>query len=89
MRAIEGLDRNQLKRISLDLIDKIPVGEIRQDPKTEEDYEIKKLVSEEEYIWFLNLYMKTNKLKPENIKDYVIKPKIVPAEFFTSQSKRS
>jgi hypothetical protein len=31
---------------------------------------------------FFNLYMKTKKLEPEKIKDYVIKQKIVSAEFF-------
>ncbi len=83
------LEVHQLKRICLNLLDKTPVGEIRQDPKTEEDYEIKKPVSEEEYIWFLNLYMKTKKLEPEKVKDYIIKQMIVSAEFFTSHSKRS
>ncbi len=83
-RAIEGPDRNQLKRICLDLIGKIPVGEFCQDPKTEDGYEIKKPVREEEYLWFLNLYMKTKKLEPEKVKGYVIKQQIVSVEFFTS-----
>jgi hypothetical protein len=82
------LEVHQLKRLCLDLLDKIPVGEIRQDPKTEEDYEIKKPVSEEEYIWFLNLYMKTKKLEPEKVMDYIIKQKIVSADFFYFQFQK-
>jgi len=84
---MDRLEVHQLKRISLDLVAQTPVGEIRQDPDTEEDYKIQKPVKAKEYLWFLEQCVKRGTLKPEEVRDYLIKHKIVPVEFFAYESK--